>query len=66
MKNYTVYFDLYGKKMKAKVLAESNNDAQQKIKEKITFHKVVEDPEDEFNQATDIFNSIMDILDGKK
>lgn len=66
MKNYTVYFEIYGKKMKAKVLAESMTDAQTQIKEKIKFHKVVKDEKDEFNQATDILDSMIDILGGKR
>jgi hypothetical protein len=66
MKNYTVYFEIYGKKMKAKILAESMTDAQAKIKDKIIFHKVVEDSKDEFNQAIDMLDSMMDILGGKK
>lgn len=52
--------------MKAKILAESITDAQAKIKDKITFHKVVEDSKDEFNQAIDMLDSMMDILGGKK
>ena len=38
-KNYSVYFEIYGKKMKAKVLAESMTEAQQKVKDKIIIHK---------------------------
>ena len=33
---------------------------------KIKFHKVVKDEKDEFNQATDIFDLMMDILGGKR
>lgn len=41
-------------------------DAQTQIKEKIKFHKVVKDEKDEFNQVTDIIDSMMDILGGKR
>ena len=65
-KNYSVYFEIYGKKMKAKVLAENMTEAQQKIKDKIIFHKTVADKEDYFNKSADMLNNIMDILSGKK
>ena len=65
-KNYSVYFEIYGKKMKAKILAESMTDAQQKVKDKIIFHKTVIEEKDEFNQAMDLMNGIIDALDGKK
>ncbi len=65
-KNYSVYFEIYGKKMKAKVLAESMTEAQQKVKDKIIFHKTVIEEKDEFNQAMDLMDGIMDALDGKK
>lgn len=64
-KNHTVYFEIYGKKMKAKILAESNDDAKTQIKEKIIFHKVVKEKDDDFNKSVDFIESIFDIL-GKK
>ena len=66
MKNYTVYFEIYGKKMKAKVWAKSITDAKTQIKEKIKFHKMVEDDTDIFNQSTDIIDSIINILSNKR
>jgi len=65
-KNYSVYFEIYGKKMKAKILAESMTDAQQKVKDKIIFHKTVVEDKDEFNQAMDLMSGIIDALDSKK
>lgn len=65
-KKYSVYFEIYGKKMKAKVLAESMTEAQQKVKDKIIFHKTVVEDKDEFNQAMDLMNEIIDALDSKK
>lgn len=43
MNTYTVYFEIYGKKMKAKVKAASPYEAQVKIKDKVVFHKVKKD-----------------------
>ena len=34
-KYYNVSFEIYGKKMKAKILAESITEAQQKVKDKM-------------------------------
>jgi len=42
MKTYTVYFELFGKKMKYEVNADSERDAMEKIKSKIIFYKVKE------------------------
>lgn len=64
-KNYTVYFELFGKKMRVKILAYNPFDAEQKVKSKITFHKTVIDKSDEFNQSTDIIDDIMNIITKK-
>ena len=64
--NYSVYFEIYGKKMKAKVLAENMTEAQQKVKDKIIFHKTVIEEKDYFNKAMDLMKGITDVLDGKK
>jgi hypothetical protein len=60
MKNHTIYFELYGKKMKATILAESKADAMQKIRDKIVFHKVEVDKSDD--QYSDKFDNIADFL----
>ena len=39
---YTVFFEIFGKKMKTTVEADDENDARSKIIEDIIFHKVVE------------------------
>lgn len=64
-KNYSLYFEIYGKKMKVKILAESIIEAQQKVKDKIIFHKIMIEEKDEFNQAMDLMNRIKDVLDSK-
>jgi hypothetical protein len=40
---YTVYFEIFGKKMKASVEADSQEDAKYKIMGKIKWHKFVKD-----------------------
>ena len=66
MKNYTVYFEIYRKKMKVKILAESVSEAREKLRNKIVFHKIIMENNDLFNQATDKCNDIMDLIQGKK
>jgi hypothetical protein len=66
MKKYDVYFEIYGKKMKAKVFADSMTEAKMKITEKIIFHKIVPNPNDEFNEASDILDQMSDMFGFKK
>ena len=40
MKKYTVYFELFGKKMKTTVRASSKIEAQEQILSKVKFYKV--------------------------
>lgn len=63
MKNYIVYFELFGKKMKSKVLADSKEDAQERIKSKIIFHRTDLDDKDEYNDIMKLFDIINDALD---
>lgn len=57
MKTFTVYFELFGKKMKHTLLAQSKEDAKYQVQKKIIFHKVIEEKS--------VFDNIMDIL-GRK
>jgi len=41
---YTVYFELFGKKMKYETEADSEADAKRNVSEKLIFHKVVKQP----------------------
>ena len=41
MKAFEVWFEIYGKKMKTTIKADSMADAQQKIRQSIIFHKTV-------------------------
>lgn len=43
MKPFTLYFSLYGKKMKTTVQARSLQDAKDIIRHKIVFHKVTDE-----------------------
>jgi hypothetical protein len=42
MKTYKIYFEIFGKKMKYEVEAESKNDAINKLKNKINIIKINE------------------------
>jgi cytochrome c biogenesis protein ResB len=66
MNEYTIYFELYGKKLKTTILAKSEEDAKKMILSKIVFHKIVKENNKTFNQSKDVFNNIMDILNLKK
>jgi hypothetical protein len=61
MENYTVYFEIFGKKLKTTILAESEEKAKQEIFNKIIFYKIEKD-----DKNNDIFNNIMNILGCKK
>lgn len=64
MKTWTVYFELFGKKMKTEVQADSYYAAQCKVKDKIVFHKVIEKPSSG-DPRVDIMNDIFkDIFKG--
>ena len=57
MKEYTIYLELFGKKMKVSRKAASAEAAKEKVKNEIIFHKIVE-PESDF-----ISGSINDFMD---
>lgn len=58
----TVYFELYGKKMKTSVKASSDEEAKKIIKEKIIFHKI----QDAGNSMDDISGFLDDFLEALK
>ena len=66
MKNYTVYFEIYGKKMKTRVLARDKVEAKARVAEKMIFHKVEADKVDDFNRCMDIINEIGSIIGNDK
>lgn len=54
---YNVYFEIYGKKMKAQIEASSKGDAMQILHGKLIIHKIelTDDLPDDFNIFKDIF-----------
>jgi hypothetical protein len=50
---YTVYFEIYGKKLKVSIDANSPEDAKYKIMGKIKFHKI-EVPDEGLNQLKEM------------
>jgi hypothetical protein len=63
MREYTVYFDCFGKKMKTKVLAKSDADAKQQVIDKIVFVKV-ESEKSAFNSLVDMMDDTINMLNG--
>lgn len=62
-KAYSVYFELYGKKMKTDVIATGLFDAQQQVLNKIKFHKVEEIPaKDNSIEAIDMMRKFFAVL----
>jgi hypothetical protein len=62
MKKFTIYFELFGKKMKTTVLSDTEENAKKQVKDKIIFHKI--EKESEF--IDHFIDHFMDILSGKK
>lgn len=56
MKTYTIYFELYSKKMKTDIIAESAKEAKKLIIDKIIWHKI------EPKNDNDVFNIFKDIF----
>jgi putative cell wall-binding protein len=56
MIEWTVYFEIYGKKMKTTVTAASESEAIEKVKSKLKINKVV--------CENDMFNNLMGIFNG--
>lgn len=65
MKNYTIYFEIYGKKLKTTVMSENEEKAKEFVKSKVIFHKV-ENSKDEFNQSIDMIDDMLNFLGGEK
>lgn len=65
MKNFVIYFEFYGRKMKTTVLSDTEENAKKEIINKIVFHKI-EKEKSQFNKYSDFFDNFMDIISGKK
>jgi hypothetical protein len=57
MRQYTIYFEIFGKKMKTKVIAKTEGQAKQAIHDKLIFYKVELD-KNEFNEIMDALDSL--------
>lgn len=60
-REYTVYFEIYGKKMRTTVLAKSESHAQEIVRSKLIIHKA-EKSQSEFNRILDITSEMLDKL----
>jgi hypothetical protein len=59
MKTYTVYFEIFGKKMKTEVKAQDPAKARQQVIDKLIFHKV--EVKDNGFDVPDIFKDIFNL-----
>lgn len=65
MKNYTVYFEIYGIKKRVKIQAHNKNQAIGIVKNDLKIHKVEEDNPEPFTDWTEA-NEIAEFLGIKK
>ena len=66
MKKYSIWFELYGKKMKTVVVAENEQKAIEELKNKIVFHRVKEaGGDDYFDKAIEVIDKFINVLDKK-
>jgi len=61
-RNYTVYFQIYGKKMKTTVLASSIEEAKNKVISKLIIDKVEVAQNDYFNKAMETIDEMLDFI----
>ena len=54
MKTYIIYFEIFGKKMKTIIEADSKSEAKQRVKNKIIFHKIISENEGVKNDTIDL------------
>lgn len=66
MRNYTVYFEIYKRKMKVKILAKSKDEAVKELMSKMIVHKVDYDNKDIFNESMDGLDGFMNMIDNIK
>ena len=59
MKKFKVYFEIFGKKMKTSITANSREEAKQLLMKKIIFHKVELDEDFKFQD-----DDVLDFLKG--
>ena len=54
MKEYDVYFSIYGKKLKTTVLAPNEGEAMEYVRSKLLFHKITPKQDDHLEQLKNI------------
>lgn len=59
---YKVYFQLYGKKMKINIDADTQEEAKQKIKDSIIFDKIVQVNDNITDNDNDVFKNLKNIM----
>ena len=57
MEKFTIYFELFGKKMKTEIQARSESEAKQKLFDKIVFHKI--EKKDSFSEMIKMMDDIV-------
>lgn len=63
-RDFEVYFEIFGKKMKTIVTANNEDEAKEKVKSKIIFHAVSK-PKTAYNSVIDVMEDAMNILNKK-
>lgn len=58
MNKYLVYIELYGKKMKVEINANTQHEAAQTVRGDLKIHKIDKIKDD----SNDVFNNLMDIF----
>lgn len=59
MRNYMVYFEAFGRKMRKTVMAENEMQAKEEVAKAIIFHKVELKKDDEFNEVIDLLDNTL-------
>jgi len=61
----TIYFEIFGKKMKTTVDAINNSEAEKQVRDKIIIHKIIDVKESNTNifGSDDTFNDLKDLMD---
>lgn len=55
MKNYVIYFDIFGKKLKTTVRAKNVELAKNKVRNAVLFDSIVEDKDETVDFLKDVF-----------
>lgn len=62
MRNYEVYFEAFGRKLRTTVLAENESHAKKLVLEKIKFDNVAVKKGDAFNESVELMDKIHEAL----